>query len=367
MYISKHTIKQVLKKIYILHITTSLVRAMKHIRSQNILPFCAKYTFLSKLYYVFFGEFNREQQAVLNGILKHTNTESGINQYTLVRNIHRIEKGIAMPDRRPVFATTYLKETIASYEITLKQYTHTNESIHTEQLLWAYDVLSHYFSIVDTSDPIIDGCKNIFYSLPQIVKNESSQKKLPYKRKDNLCNTVQFQDLQNLAKQRRSIRWFLQKPVEREKIDQALSIAELSPSDCNRSPISFLIIDDPVLVKKIATIPLGTPGFAENIPVIVVVIGNLDSYPSERDRHNIYINTGLQSMAFMYALETLGLSTCPLNWPDIEEKERELQLILKLAPWKRPTLLMALGYADPEGAVLYSAKRGIAQARTYNI
>ncbi|MNC23920.1 Nitroreductase family protein [compost metagenome] len=62
-------------------------------------------------------------------------------------------------------------------------------------------------------------------------------------------------------------------------------------------------------------------------------------------------------MQLMLALETLGLSTCPINWPDIEERERMLSDKIGLSYHERPIMLLAVGYADPVGGIPYSQKK----------
>ena len=94
-----------------------------------------------------------------------------------------------------------------------------------------------------------------------------------------------------------------------------------SPSACNRQPFQYIILDEKDAINKISTLPMGIKGYESQIPVFVVVIGNLDAYAEERDRHAIYIDASLANMSLILALETLGLSSCCINWPDIEEKE----------------------------------------------
>jgi len=98
-----------------------------------------------------------------------------------------------------------------------------------------------------------------------------------------------------------------------------------------------------------------------------VVVGQLRNYFSERDRHLIYIDASLAAMAFAYALETQGLSTCMINWPDMEDREQRLAALLNLEPDERPVMCMALGYPDPEGLVAYSQKKPLGQLRRYNL
>ena len=57
---------------------------------------------------------------------------------------------------------------------------------------------------------------------------------------------------QQLVKSRRSIRRYLEKPVEREKILTCIEAARLAPSAENVQPWRFLIIDDPDLKAQLA-------------------------------------------------------------------------------------------------------------------
>lgn len=149
-------------------------------------------------------------------------------------------------------------------------------------------------------------------------------------------------------------------------LDKAVLAANQSPSACNRQPFEFRIIDDPVLLSEVANIPMGIRGYQKGIPVLVVVVGNLDAYFDERDRHVIYIDGSLANMTFMLALETLGLASCAINWPDIEKLEKRMERALKLPKHQRPIMCMAVGYPDPEGMVAFSEKQDIELIRKYN-
>ena len=90
---------------------------------------------------------------------------------------------------------------------------------------------------------------------------------------------------------------------------------------------------------------------------MVVVVGDLSAYPFEKDRHIIYIDSGLAVMQMQLALETQGLASCCINWPDIERHERQMALELDLAPYQRPVMLLAVGYPLADALVPYSAKK----------
>ncbi|QNL51596.1 nitroreductase family protein [Olivibacter sp. SDN3] len=330
-----------------------------------------KSVFWARIYYCFLDpSFKREFYAALKGKLKHLSDieHKQANYYLLTRNIHRIEKGLLMKTRKPVFAKDYIQETIESFELIYKE----AENNANQQVKWFHDVLENYFSAC-APDPHIDIFRTRFNSITQnyplsVNHHDLDRKYVPYKRVLNgeRSSAISYRDFYILSKQRRSVRWFTDQPVPRDLIDQAILAAIEAPSACNRQPFEFRVIDDPEMVHRVASIPMGTKGYAENIPVLVVVVGNLDAYFDERDRHVIYIDSSLASMAFMYALETLGLSSCAINWPDIEVKEKQMEKVLKLDKYQRPIMCIAVGYPDVEERVAYSAKRPIEMIRKYN-
>jgi nitroreductase len=226
--------------------------------------------------------------------------------------------------------------------------------------------LSEYFKVTG-SDPLLDKLRERFHALAEVPKlSAGAQAARPYLRDLEGPLPVEYEAFYKLSKRRRSVRWFKADPVPRELIDKALSAAIEAPSACNRQPFKFHIFDEPELVREISTLPMGTKGYAQNIPTIVVVVGHLHAYFHPRDRHLIYIDSSLASMGFMYALETLGLSSCPINWPDIPSRERKMAKALSLTPDQRPIMLIAVGYPDPEGAVAFSQKHSLDTIRTYN-
>lgn len=108
---------------------------------------------------------------------------------------------------------------------------------------------------------------------------------------------------------------------------------------------------------------MGTAGFSENFQCVIVIVGDLSAYPFEKDRHIIYIDGALASMQLQLALETLGLSSCSINWPDIERHESEMANELQLEKYERPIMLLAVGYADGDALVPYSDKKKSSHVR----
>ncbi|MBO1750955.1 nitroreductase family protein [Actinotalea sp. BY-33] len=311
-----------------------------------------------------FGTFNREQFAVLSGRRAYYENlrRSRSSHVELRRNIHRLEKGILMRPRRDAFAKDYILETVDFYRTALRRGPQ-DPVMDASEMTWAHDVLAEYFAVVTVADPVVDRARAVFTSLEHSTTDGTVK---PYVHGDIPQSDVTYEQLAALSMQRRSVRWFLDKPVERELLDKALLVGRQSPTACNRLPYEYLVFDDPAMVERVAGIPFGAAGYAHQIPTLIVVKGRLDSYFSPRDRHVIYIDAALASMGFMYALETLGLSSSVINWPDFEPLEAKMAKTLGLAPYERVIMLIAVGYADPTGLVAFSQKKDLDVLRSFN-
>lgn len=303
-------------------------------------------------YYNFFNfSFNREKRAVLHGKLHHlknTIKEKDVGRFILVRNIHKIEKGLSMSPLRNIFALSYIKETVDIFN--------SLRSENDKQIQWANDVLSEYFKTVSHNKFI----KNLYQNFKPIKEDN----KKPYISSSRVKSKITFEDFEILCKRRRSVRWYSDRKVNIKDVYKAIKTSGLSPSACNRQPFRYVIIKDEKIKIFASKIPMGTVGWAENIPLFCVIVGDLSAYFDERDRHVIYIDSSLAAMSFALGLETLGLSSCMINWPDIEKRERKMEKILNLNKYERPIMCMSVGYSLDDGKIPFSEKKEISNLIT---
>lgn len=319
----------------------------------KLIAIFSKKPILSSIYYLLFSrKFYREHYSVLQGRIQYQEklNKKGSSSVLLRRNTHRLEKGLIMRPRREVFAADYIMETVKCYHSYIQ-----SKSAKPDELKWSHDVLNEYFSVVNIEHPTIKKALNIFKTASEFETDD--QASIPYARKDLVRTAVSFDELKSLCVQRRSIRWYKDQSVDKELIYKAAEIATLAPSACNRQPFSFHTILDKDIAVSTAKVAMGTAGFSDNIPALIAVVGDLSAYPFEQDRHVIYIDGSLAAMQMMLALETIGLSSCPINWPDIEFFEKKMAKRLNLNSTERPILLIAVGYADDTGMIPYSQKK----------
>jgi nitroreductase len=315
-------------------------------------------------YLLFSKAFDREMRAVAHGRMHYFRqlATSGGNQALLRRNVHRLEKGLIMRPFRVPFAREYIAETVSAFAALA-----SDASAEPTDLRWGADVLRSYFSAMEGQGGEIGAARAAFErALDNAVTDlRAPGGQVPYARGDAPA-PLEYGAFAALCRRRRSVRWYRQQAVSRELVDRALEAALQAPSACNRQSFAFRLFDDPQMVAAVAGIPGGTKGYADTLPAIGAVIGRLRAYPEERDRHVIYIDGALAAMSFMLALETVGLSSCAINWPDVAAHEQKIAKLLDLAPDERVVMLIGFGHADPDGKIPYSAKKPLASMRHWN-
>jgi len=310
---------------------------------------------LSSFYYTFLsGGFHEEHFAVVSGIYKNKNET--LNMGNFRRSIHRIEKGLITSPSRPVFAESYILETVQAFQRLVQK------TIDPPTKEWAFGILQQYFNTVQETDIILKA-KTIFQ---QLKRDEKIQLPVTYLAFTRIRSKISYEDFLQLNKQRRSVRYYLDKPVPRNLVEDAIRAALQSPSACNRQPFAYRVIDDPAKITEAATLPNGSEAFYENIKMMIFLIGDLSNYFDERDKHLIYIDGALSAQSFILALETLGLSSCIINWSDIPANNLRIKKFLNLKDWERCVLSISVGYADPKSGIPSSVKKDVKTVVRYN-
>jgi len=287
-------------------------------------------------------------QAFRAGI--HSHKSNPTNYFILRRNIHRIEKGIANTTRHEVFAEKYILQTTkALKQLCMKK---GEQDISCQ---WGLAVLQEYFRVCKHTSKVQEA-ENLFSS----ITIEPENKFQLYNASERPPLTVEYDALHALAQRRRSVRKFLSTPVPFKEVQKAMKIAALSPSACNRQPFSFLYFDDPDLSKQIAQIAGGAQLQESNLPGIIVVVCQYRAFSEEYDMETPVIDSSLATMSFLLALETIGISSICINWPQLPHNEQRIRSIITLEPDECITLLIGIGYPHPDARILSSYKREVA-------
>ena len=157
--------------------------------------------------------------------------------------------------------------------------------------------------------------------------------------------------LLDLMKHRKSVRDFLDRPVEREKIAMCLEAARVAPSACNSQPWRFVVVDEPSLKNQLCKVAFSgiysINSFCKMAPVIVVVISEKSRFIARvggmfRGTKYYLIDIGIACEHFVLQAEDLGLGTCWIGWFN----EKRVKSVLNIPQHKKIDVLLALGYYD---------------------
>lgn len=150
-------------------------------------------------------------------------------------------------------------------------------------------------------------------------------------------------NFEEVVENRKSIRKFQEKPVEKEKIEKILELVNLAPSAGNLQAYKIFIIKDKEKIKLIKTNVGGIQRSFENLsPVVFIFCANLDESAikySDRGRNLYAIQDATIACSYTQLIVTsLGLGSCWVG----SFNEKEIQKILQTELY--PVAILPIGY-----------------------
>jgi nitroreductase len=148
-----------------------------------------------------------------------------------------------------------------------------------------------------------------------------------------------------LIQRRRSIRKFLAKPVEAEKIDLLIEAALRAPSSRGLAPWEFVVVTDRDLLGKLSRAKQHGSAFLKHAPLGIVVCAD----PQHCD---VWIEDASIAATFIQlAAESLGLGSC---WIQIRKRMHEgtrsaqefVAQTLHIPQKMQVESIIAIGYPD---------------------
>ena len=118
----------------------------------------------------------------------------------------------------------------------------------------------------------------------------------------------------DLLKKRRSIRQFMEQPVEKEKIDLLVEAMLRSPSSRGLNPWEFVVVTDRKRINELAKAKAHGSTFMENAPLAIVVC-------SDPGRCDVWVeDCSIAALIIHLAATDLGLGSC---WIQIRLREHD--------------------------------------------
>jgi nitroreductase len=143
----------------------------------------------------------------------------------------------------------------------------------------------------------------------------------------------------------RSIRKFLAKPVEDEKIDLLIEAALRSPSSRGFNPWKFVVVTEHDLLSKLSNAKIHGSQFLKDAPLGIVVC-------ADPDKCDVWVEDCSIASTFLFlAAESIGLRGC---WIQVRERMHNESLtseeyvagILSIPSTLKVESIIAIGYPD---------------------
>ena len=142
---------------------------------------------------------------------------------------------------------------------------------------------------------------------------------------------------------RKSVRSYLDRPVEDEKLSEVLEAGRLAPSASNIQPWKFIVAKDKETRDKLA-IACKNQKFVEEAPIVIAACIISKGYDMGKWYDSAVLDIGIALDHMTLQAVHLGLGTCWIG----AFKENEVKKILKIPDEIRVAALLTLGYPkDP--------------------
>ncbi len=149
--------------------------------------------------------------------------------------------------------------------------------------------------------------------------------------------------LLSVIRKRRSIRKYLQKPIEPEKQDALIEAALRAPSSRGLNPWEFIIVDNPDLLNRLSSSKQYGSSFLKEASLAIVIC-------ADAQKSDVWIeDTSIAATYIQLTAESLGIGSC---WIQIRERMRDndqtaenfIQEILGIPEQLKVDSIIALGY-----------------------
>jgi nitroreductase len=147
----------------------------------------------------------------------------------------------------------------------------------------------------------------------------------------------------SLLEKRRSIRRFLDRPVEKEKTDLLLEAALRAPSSRGFNPWEFVVVSDRWMLERLAQAKEHGSAFLKDAATGIVVC-------ADSSKSDVWVeDASIATIIIQLAAESLGLGTCWIQIrgraqaPDRTSQDYVAEL-LRLPPGMMVEAMVAVGY-----------------------
>jgi len=271
---------------------------------------------------------------------------------------HKIEKGLSLPDRRIGFGKKHINHLVSLLEKYVLNYG------WDKMAFAAFNILYEYYHFNESQGlklrKLYRKLKKIESTLPE---NEHLDIGGAFKITKNEIREKVNSNFRDFAWSRYSIRDFAEGEVSLNLIEEAVHIAQKTPSVCNRQS-SKVHVYEGSKKNEVLKLHKGGSAFARKANKILIVTSDLRDFRGVIERNQSYIDGGMYAMSLIYALHSLGMGTCALNLSITNNQERQLKRTASINDAETLIMMIAVGVLPEEFSVASSPRRNAQEVIT---
>lgn len=270
---------------------------------------------------------------------------------------HALEKGMSLPNPRPGFGQQVALRLLLRMEYYARKYG------WDDVLLTAWKTLEAYMRFQEQKSAAVEKLQARMSALREQIRRCSDRDVsggIRLIRKEDFLRDACV-DLERFFRSRVSVRDFSDEPVDLRQIERAVRMAQRSPSACNRQAGRVHVLHRAEDVAKALRLQAGAEGFREKVKVLLIVTADISCFQSAGERYQVWIDGGLFAMTLVYALHSLGLATCMLNWSKRLETDRLFRQAMQIPEHETIIVCIAVGHPCEVFRVPCSQRRPLEQ------
>ncbi|HFU3962882.1 nitroreductase family protein [Streptococcus suis] len=257
---------------------------------------------------------------------------------SITRLYHTVEKGLSYLEYRPGFGKENVEALVKSMEQYSKQYSVGKFFYQT-----AFSVLNEY--VRKNAEHGIENkeLSKRISALPGVANGAGGAVKFIPLSAEELSKA----SYKEFVETRHSIRHFSDKPVELERVENAVKLAQYTPSACNRQGWKTYIVKDKAVISEILKNQNGNRGFGQEFDKILIIVGDLRCFNRDREVFQVYIDGGMYAMRLLDSLYYERIASVPLSAALTKEQEENVRMLLRLNPAEVLIMFVGIGnYPD---------------------
>lgn len=280
--------------------------------------------------------------------------DRGVIEAQIIKAYHRIEKGLALPAPRSGFGKDAVATILDGVDLYARRFGASQTTARAVNTLHEYMAFNRAGgSDVSWLEPRLETAS----SIQPASSGEGGTREVT---RQEILDAAQV-DLSRFFSMRYSVRQFSPEPVSDDLIRQAVSLAQKSPSVCNRESGCVHVATEPAKKAALLSLQNGNRGFGEQADRILVITSRMDAFLTVGERYQCWIDGGLFAMSLVYALHSLGVGTCCLNWSVEPDVDQAFHKVSGIPADHAIVMLLAVGHLPASLRVAQSPRRPLGE------